>query len=188
MKIVAENASKRFNRLSIFKKLNFSISGSGIYTISGRNGSGKSTFLKCLLGLIPLSKGKIKLEARQLAFVAPYYQLFNELTAFQNIRLISKTLNQEDCSILMKEYQLEGKLSLPLKNFSSGMLQRFRFLIAFLREPDLLVLDEPTANLDSEGKFFVKRKIQERSKKTLIVIASNEKEELEWGENLLELS
>ena len=192
MKIEVKNTTKRFNRLSIFKKVSFSIDEKGVYIVSGRNGSGKSTFLKCLLGILPLTKGEILLRVERIGFVAPYYQLFNELSAKQNILLVASSVNiemsEDEISKRMEAFQLSGKQFVLLKNYSSGMMQRFRYLIACLNDPDLLVLDEPSANLDSEGKKFVSSLVQDYSTKAIVIIATNETDELSWGEEILALS
>jgi len=74
-----------------------------------------------------------------------------------------------------------------LSSFSSGMKQRMKFCFSLINDPDVWILDEPTANLDDAGKELVYSLIEDMRKKSALIIATNEKEEVRLGDEVIEL-
>lgn len=191
--VKAEALGKIFGRRLIFSDLNFEFTGKGIYGISGPNGSGKSTLVKIIAGLISPSKGKVKhiidgkeIQSEKLhnyiGFVSPYLVLYEEFTALENLNLFSQIrsvpLNSELTEYLLKVFLLYDRKDDLVKTYSSGMKQRMKFIFALIHSPNLLILDEPTSNLDDEGKDSVYRIITEQGSDRIVLIASNEKSDL----------
>lgn len=192
--VQAESLSKTFGRRLIFSGLSFGYTKNGVYGISGPNGSGKSTLVKIIAGLIAPSKGKVKhtIDGNEIppeklhnhiGFVSPYLVLYEEFTAWENLELFADIrgvpFNKERIDYLLKVFLLTDRKDDLVKTYSSGMKQRMKFLFALMHSPRLLILDEPTSNLDDEGKESVYKIISEAGESSIVLIASNEKTDLE---------
>ncbi len=196
------NLIKYFGRRLIFDGINFSFTSRNMYGISGPNGSGKSTLVKIIADLISPTRGKVDhkfgdkvIEPDQLhnylGFVSPYLFLYDEFTAEENLSHSSNIrgikFNQERLDFLLSELKLYDRRKDLVRGYSSGMKQRLKFIFALLHEPQLIILDEPTSNLDNSGKEIVYRLVKEEAKKNLIVIASNEESDLQLCTEIIEL-
>ena len=198
--IQSQNLSKSFGRRLIFKDINFSWEQKGIFGISGPNGSGKSTLVKIVAGLIASSAGKIihknsdgeivpeKLH-NHIGFVSPYLVLYEEFSAWENLIIFSKirgvSFNQEKVLYYLNQFLLENRKDDLVKTYSSGMKQRLKFVFAIMHSPDILIFDEPTSNLDEEGKKVVYKIILEEGKNRIVIVASNEMKDLELCNEVL---
>jgi len=193
---------KYFGRRLIFDGINFSFTSRNIYGISGPNGSGKSTLVKIIADLISPTKGKVIhkygdkiIEPEDLhnylGFVSPYLFLYDEFTAEENLSYSASIrgikFNQERSDFLLSELKLFDRRKDLVRGYSSGMKQRLKFIFALLHEPQLIILDEPTSNLDNSGKEIVYKIIMEESKKNLVVIASNEESDIHLCTEIIEL-
>ncbi len=192
--IEINNLSKFFGRRKIFNKINLELNSPDIYGVSGKNGSGKSTFAKILSGLIFPSSGKVIHKRKNeiiaeekvfehCGFVAPYLNLYNEFTAYENIvtslKIRGLHVEKDFINTLFEKFNLIKRKNDFVKAYSSGMLQRLRFIFALSHKPDLLILDEPVSNLDDDGKATVYSVIESfNSDGGLVIIASNEKQDL----------
>jgi heme exporter protein A len=196
------NLIKFFGRRLIFDGINFSFSSRNIYGISGPNGSGKSTLVKIIADLISPTRGKVVHKYGEriiepedlhnyLGFVSPYLFLYDEFTAEENLihsaSIRGIKFNKERSDYLLGELNLFDRRKDLVRGYSSGMKQRLKFIFALLHEPQLIILDEPTSNLDNSGKEIVYKIISEESKKNLIVIASNEDSDLHLCTEVIEL-
>jgi len=192
--IQSQNLSKLFGRRLIFKDINFNWAEKGIFGISGPNGSGKSTLVKIVAGLIAPSSGKIihknstgeiipeKLH-NHIGFVSPYLVLYEEFSAWENLKIFSKIrgveFNEEKINHYLIQFLLENRKNDLVKTYSSGMKQRLKFIFALMHSPEVLIFDEPTSNLDEEGKKVVYSIIKSESENSIVIIASNEERDLE---------
>lgn len=192
--VEAVELNKSFGRRLIFNDLHFKFDKSGIYGISGSNGSGKSTLVKIIAGIIGASKGKIIHKANDkqivdenlhnhIGFVSPYLILYEEFSTYENMKLFAEIrgvkFNSERVDYLLEKFLLFKRKDDLLKTYSSGMKQRVKFIFALMHSPELLILDEPTSNLDDDGKNSVYELIKEEGQKNIVLIASNEKYDLE---------
>ena len=198
--IQSQNLSKSFGRRLIFQDINFSWEQKGIFGISGPNGSGKSTLVKIVSGLIASSTGKIihknsdgeivpeKLH-NHIGFVSPYLVLYEEFSAWENLIIFSKirgvSFDQEKALYYLNQFLLENRKDDLVKTYSSGMKQRLKFVFALMHSPDILIFDEPTSNLDEEGKKVVYKIILEEGKNRIVIVASNEMKDLELCNEVL---
>ena len=198
----AVDINKTFGRRLIFKNLSFKIEESGITGISGANGSGKSTLVKILAGVNSPTSGKIihsengkvimpeKLH-NYIGFVSPYLVLYEEFSAWENLshfaRIRDVKFNNEKIEYLLNRFLLYDRRNDFVKTYSSGMKQRLKFIFALMHSPNLIILDEPTSNLDEEGKESVYSIIKEESKTCIVIIASNEKSDLALCSNEIKL-
>ena len=192
--VEAENLNKSFGRRLIFNDLQFKFDRPGVYGISGPNGSGKSTLVKIIAGIIGASKGKLihKLDDKliveeklhnHIGFVSPYLVLYEEFSTYENLNLFAEIrgikFNKERIDYWLKKFLIYTRKDDLLKTYSSGMKQRAKFIFALMHSPQLLILDEPTSNLDDEGKNSVYELVKEEGQKNIVIIASNEKNDLE---------
>ena len=200
--VEANELNKTFGRRLIFNGINFRYDESGVFGISGPNGSGKSTLVKIIAGLISPTKGKIihknsddeiipeKLH-NHIGFVSPYLVLYEEFTAWENLNIFSKirdiSFDKDYAKDLLNRFLLYNRKDDLVKTYSSGMKQRMKFIFALIHQPELLIFDEPTSNLDDEGKNLVYEIIENKSKESIIIIASNDKADLDLCPEILDL-
>ena len=190
--IDVQGLSKRFNRRTIFKEVSFKVSIGEVFAVTGRNGSGKSTLVKILAGLLGPTKGDIAythgnnpLESqhlyRHLGLVAPYLRLYEEFSARENLKFFCSIrgipFDVSAMNELLERLNLPTDRNDPIAAYSSGMMQRMRFAFALLHDPAFLLLDEPTSNLDDDGKSTVYDIVRESRESRCIMIATNDAED-----------
>jgi heme exporter protein A len=196
------NVQKVFGRRLIFKDINQQFISGKVYGLSGCNGSGKSTLAKIIAGIISPTSGKVNHSLNgknikqedlhdHLGFVSPYLVLYDEFTALENLKFFSnirnKKFNEKSAQDLLSNFQLGDRGDDELRGYSSGMKQRMKFIFALLHSPELLILDEPTSNLDEAGKSIVYKTIKEQLKDNLTIIASNESSDLALCDEIIEI-
>ncbi len=200
--VTLENVTKTFGRRLIFQDISQKFTIGKVYGIAGNNGSGKSTLSKIIAGILSPSSGKVNYVSAGkniipeklhnfLGFVSPYLVLYDEFTAAENLLHFSKIrgikAEIKEMDSLLEEFGLSQRKNDLLRAYSSGMKQRMKFIFALLHHPPLLILDEPTSNLDVEGKNTVYNIIKRRSNSSVIIIASNEESDLSRCDEILEL-
>lgn len=188
MKIKLTNIAKRYNYEWIFRKVNLEFDSKHNYVIIGANGSGKSTLLKVIAGnLIPsegtiehyLSEQKIAEEDifKQLSYASPYLDLLEELTLTESIEFQAQFKPFKDnltTNQIIELIQLKKDENKQLKDYSSGMKQRVRLALAILADTPLLLLDEPTSNLDKKSIEWYQDIVQQHAENKLTIVCSNE--------------
>ena len=203
MKLICDSVSKDFGDYHIFKNISFEIRSGQSLAITGPNGSGKTTLIRILCGLIRPNAGKIEYSNDQgvvsgeeiyhhIGLVGPYLELYEELTAYENMKFFSKLkrVRNFDMTIgsLLKRMRLGGREDDAVKTYSSGMKQRLKYAFALLNSPEILFLDEPTSNLDSEGIDTVYQIMEEQKKDRILIIATNDKTDLKFGDQQIAIS
>lgn len=202
-KIVGENLTQKFNRRVVFRDVSFQLESGQSLVISGPNGSGKTTLIRVICHLLQPTSGKIGFIRedirlthndilKHIGLVGPYLQLYNNLSALENFTFFSRirgfSVNHAEFRKMMERAGLKGRELDDLKTFSSGMLQRMKYLIAIMHTPHILIVDEPTANLDEEGVQLVSDILWEQKKDKILIIATNEPEELNFGDEKIALN
>jgi heme exporter protein A len=192
---------KSFGERDVICGVNVSL-GSGCLVVTGRNGSGKSTLLRIIAGLTAPSSGEVVFtrDGEQLGgdalrdaagLVAPDLTLYDELSAIENLRFFSRVrgLHRSDAELaaLLDRFGLSGREDDTLGSYSSGMRQRVKYAFALVHDPDVLLLDEPSANLDEAGAAIVDQVIAEHRSRGIVIVATNEADELRYGDSVLEL-
>jgi heme exporter protein A len=193
----------QFGWRQVFAPVSASVSGGQTLVISGINGAGKSTLLRIIAGLLTPSEGKVTVrvggkeqeaEKRRTAigYVAPDLTLYKELSAAENLlffaRLRGITLTKEDLIERLTHVGLRGRGRDLVGTYSSGMRQRLKYAFALLSRPPILLLDEPTANLDVHGIAIVEEIIsRQREQSGIVIVGTNEPRELEWGDSVIRL-
>ena len=190
--IKIKNIRKRFKKLQALSDIDAEFNKGQVISLIGPNGSGKTTLIKCILGLVRPDEGTIyfndlliseKVDYRKDIGYMPQIgrypdnmkigQLFHML---KNIRQIDKPVDEE----LYYKFKLDTILDKPMRTLSGGTRQKVSAALAFLFDPDVLILDEPTAGLDPLSSEILKEKvIAEKEKGKLILITSHILSDLE---------
>lgn len=191
MKLALDNIGKRYNFEWIFRSVNYEFTSDHNYVIIGSNGSGKSTLLQVIAGNLIASEGKITYTDdnskniseedifKKLSFASPYLELYEDFTLVESIEFqaqfkpLMKGLSTQQIVDLC---ELEKDKNKQLKNYSSGMKQRVRLALAILCDSPLLLLDEPTSNLDKKAIGWYQNLISQYASNRLIIVCSNEQE------------
>lgn len=194
--------AKRFGSRKVFSGLTFELTTGDSLAVVGPNGSGKSTLLMTLLSLYHPTKGRVEyvedghsLDESQVrsrtSFVSPYLNLYDQLSAEENLKFFSTVaggiVTGKQINRLLKKVGLDGRGNDLVAEYSSGMKQRLKYAAALLKSPAFLLLDEPTSNLDEEGKQLVAGIVEEYSPQCITIIATNDKKESRLAKKLLGL-
>jgi len=167
--IEVRNLTKYYGRSTALRDLNLDIGAGECVVVFGRNGAGKTTFLRILAGLTRPSSGSFKIGfpggktprfARgDIGYLSHGMSLYPDLTALENLRFFVGLMNasvDEDALIRrMEAVGLGGRELEPARNYSRGMLQRLAIARAFLHDPAILLMDEPYTGLDQIGLEFL---------------------------------
>ncbi|MBK7037411.1 MAG: ABC transporter ATP-binding protein [Bacteroidetes bacterium] len=184
--IKIQNISKTYNKIAALNNVSVNLFPSQSIALIGPNGSGKSTLMKCILGLVFPNKGTIEVMGEKITFTGNYRkkigympqivrfpdnmkvgQLFNMI---QDIREEKINIDRE----LIEQFEINSFINKPLGALSGGMKQKVNAALAFMFNPDILILDEPTAGLDPLSAELLKDKIKnEKEKGKLIIISSH---------------
>jgi ABC-type multidrug transport system ATPase subunit len=184
------NLRKEFDRRPVFKNLDFSLTNNDSISITGRNGSGKSTLIKVLANVYTQTSGNIELSLdgkkverqfyyKYLGFVSPYLNLYDEFTGYENLHFVTKVrgLKPEGIDDVLTRVGLYERRHDHVKIYSSGMKQRLKIAFSIIHSPLILMLDEPTSNLDAEGIKTVDGIAEEYKSGKILIIATNDEHE-----------
>lgn len=202
MQIILTNTGKRYNREWIFRRCNYTFNSGKTYAITGPNGSGKSTLLQVIAGATLHNEGTIEYNTGQgtisneqhysnISIAAPYLELIEEMTAKEMLAFHSKfkplirSLRMED---MLQIVGLENAANKQLRYFSSGMKQRLKLAQAFFSNTPVLLLDEPTTNLDADGIALYQNLISQYTNDKLVIVSSNVKEEYDFCEEVISIA
>ena len=186
----------------IIKELNFSVKKGEFVSFIGESGSGKTTFLKCLAGLEKINSGRITLNnkvlndkdvfikphLRKIGFIFQDYPLFPHLNVFDNIKINLKQSYFKNIDYYTELLGLGSLLKRFPHELSGGEQQRVSIARALVREPDLLLMDEPFSNLDSAIKSKIQDEIYKILKKTnttTILVTHDIKDTFDISDKLL---
>lgn len=200
MQIKLTNTGKRFNREWIFRGVDYVFTAPKKYAITGSNGSGKSTLLQVISGSLTHSEGAIEFlqdnntipaeqHFKQVSIAAPYLELIEEMTANEMLDFHTQF---KPLSISKKEalsiVNLSNAANKQIRYYSSGMKQRLKMAQAFFSNTPVLLLDEPTTNLDAEGIALYQQLIQDHTAGKLVIISSNDKNEYHFCEEVISIA
>lgn len=193
MDIHLNHISKKYGNRIILNDVTIRIPSGKIYGFIGANGAGKTTTMKILTGLLPATKGNIYFDGVSLndlknqepiigAFIStPSY--YKNLTAYENLAIIQEVLKkpQEEIDRVLNLVGLSEVRNKVVSSFSFGMKQRLGLAFAFLNNPDVLVLDEPTNGLDPKGIVEIRELLYRLAKEEgkTIFISSHHISEIE---------
>jgi ABC-2 type transport system ATP-binding protein len=170
MIVEVSHVSKRFGLVNAVEDVSFSVGAGEIVGLLGPNGAGKSTLLHILLGFIPASAGHVHLFGldsgknrdsvfSRLNFQSPYAGFPQRLTVFENLLIYAKLYGmgnaRKSVQKLLNKFNLEDLRDKRMHTLSSGQIARVGLCKAFMNRPQLLILDEPLANLDPNASAAV---------------------------------
>ena len=193
--------AKNYNRQKVFSNVSWQPAAGKLNLITGPNGSGKSTLMRLISGLEKPTQGLVTITLgnsvqppvrvrKFTGLLSPDLSYYKHLTALENLQFMAKisglSLSRVELKKILAQVGLVNKKDIPLAAFSTGMKQRLKLACAIFKKPALLLLDEPGANLDNEGKKIVTTIINEFKTKSMVIMATNDREEVRmFGENIL---
>lgn len=187
MQISLSKISRKFNYEWIFRDVNFEFESGKAYAILGSNGSGKSTLLQIISGHLHPTSGTvtythdgkdIPVESffRHVTFSGPYLELIEEFTLEEMLTFHSRFRSFRHAMNVEKVIEATGLIrnrNKPIKYYSSGMKQRVRLTLALLTESEVVLLDEPAANLDRKAIDWFREMVKNNSAGRIIIVCSN---------------
>ncbi|MEJ2111144.1 MAG: heme ABC exporter ATP-binding protein CcmA [Acidobacteriota bacterium] len=167
--------AKHFGRFSALRDVNLAVSSGEFVSLFGKNGAGKTTFLRILAGISRPSSGVLRFQTEShepssfvrgtVGYLSHDTSLYMDLTAMENLSFFARLMNTstEDAFLMqrMQQVGLAGRENEPVRHFSRGMQQRLAIARAFLHDPKILLLDEPFTGLDPAGSDFFTRYLSE---------------------------
>ncbi len=176
---------RRFGRVRVLSGVSGGAGTGEVLLVTGANGSGKSTLLRCLAGLLAPDRGEVRMTVgdrgalapaerrRAVGYVAPDLAFYEPLTTAENLAFFARLRGAEPG----RGAALLDRVGLPHDRaagaLSSGMVQRLRWAWALLHEPEVLLLDEPLANLDPPGRRLVAELLAERLERGAAAVVAN---------------
>jgi len=194
--IEVKNLNKIYDKIIAVKDLTFEINKGKIIGLLGPNGCGKTTTIAMILGLLKPTSGEVIIKGKNIEkerinllekmnFISPYVELPKKLTVEENLKvyadLYGVTNANEKIYELVNELRLNEFFKKKTGELSSGQKNRISLAKALINDPEILLLDEPTASLDPETGDFVRSFIEHYSSKTnvTILLASHNMNEVE---------
>jgi len=198
MTIEIKNLNKQYNKILAVKNINFKINKGSIVGLLGPNGCGKTTTIGMMLGLIKPNSGAVFINGQNIEnennrtkilekvnFISPYVELPKKLTVEENLKVYGKLYGvnnlQDKISDLIKQLNLFEFKKRKTGELSSGQKNRVSLAKALINEPEILLLDEPTASLDPDVGDYIRTYIEGFASKkgTTILLASHNMNEVE---------
>ena len=196
--LVAEGLVKRFGAVAAVQQVSVSVASGEVVGLLGPNGAGKTTTLRMLAGILTPDEGRVRiggtdvhehpLEAkRRLGFLSGDTQLYQRLSTVEVLRYFGRLYSVAAAKLEARITQLVDELEMrdfagrPCSTLSTGQKQRANIARAFLHEPDLLILDEPTAALDVvSGQFIVESIRRQRAAGRAVLFSTHIMSEAEY--------
>jgi heme exporter protein A len=197
-----ENVRKEFSRRIIFDKISLSLTNGESLAITGINGSGKSTLVKIIAGILSPTRGVLTLSVNgkemkreqyhdYIGFVAPYVQMYDEFSAYENLKFFARIrglkFDQRYVDDILDRFVLFDRRNDAVRTYSSGMKQRLKYAFALLHKPDILIFDEPRANLDRHGIVTAYSIMEEHKPEGILILATNDNEDLSYAQTVVNL-
>ncbi len=202
-RLVATELAKAFAGPPIFCDVSLSAER-GLVAVTGANGSGKSTLLKIFAGLMRPSRGSVAIvregaalggsdRAQATGFASPELEFIEELTAVENLSLLSRAAGRpagaSEIGGILDSLGLSRSLhGRRVGELSSGMKQRVRLAFSLLLDPPVLLWDEPYSNLDTRGIEAARALVNARRGTGLVVLATNDRRDIEDADDEVSLS
>ena len=189
----AEGLGKRFGRRWIFRSLSFEVKSGEAVAILGRNGSGKSTLLRILSGLMMPGEGSVILDVLDprldLAMASVEQSLYPQLTVAEHLEFAAELRGCEaKVDELLTKVGLAAARNAFASQLSTGMKVRLRVAQAIQTSPKLLLMDEPGAALDEEGRALVEEVCREQVARGALILATNDPTERRLTQRAIVLS
>lgn len=192
-KIAVEHGYKSFGSQTVLRDINIVMESGNIYGLIGRNGSGKTVLLKCLIGFMQLSQGRILLDdtierekgkfLQNVGFIVNQIGFLPELSGFKNLKYLASIqgiADKEAIQQAMKQVGLDPDNRKKVKHYSVGMKQKLGIAQAIMENPDVLILDEPMNGLDEASVTLIRNLLLDlKQQGKLIILSSHNREDIE---------
>ena len=180
--IEIKNVSKTYNgKKKVLKNISFKIEGGEIFAFIGHNGAGKTTMIKCIMGILDFEEGDILVDnksikeeplecKRIMAYVADNPDLYENMKAIDFINFIcdmyevSEDIRRENTLKYAKMFEIEDKLNDDISSFSHGMKQKIALIAALAHNLKVLIMDEPFVGLDPKAVYDMKEIMRNMAK------------------------
>ena len=180
--IEIKNVSKTYNgKKKVLKNISFKIEGGEIFAFIGHNAAGKTTMIKCIMGILDFEEGDILVDnksikeeplecKRIMAYVADNPDLYENMKAIDFINFIcdmyevSEDIRRENTLKYAKIFEIEDKLNDDISSFSHGMKQKIALIAALAHDPKVLIMDEPFVGLDPKAVYDMKEIMRDMAK------------------------
>mgnify|MGYP004562190973 FL=1 len=180
--IEIKNVSKTYNgKKKVLKNISFKIEGGEIFAFIGHNGAGKTTMIKCIMGILDFEEGDILVDnksikeeplecKRIMAYVADNPDLYENMKAIDFINFIcdmyevSEDIRRKNTLKYAKMFEIEDKLNDDISSFSHGMKQKIALIAALTHNPKVLIMDEPFVGLDPKAVYDMKEIMRNMAK------------------------
>ena len=180
--IEIKNVSKTYNgKKKVLKNISFKIESGEIFAFIGHNGAGKTTMIKCIMGILDFEEGDILVDnksikeeplecKRIMAYVADNPDLYENMKAIDFINFIcdmyevSEDIRRENTLKYAKMFEIEDKLNDDISSFSHGMKQKIALIAALAHNPKVLIMDEPFVGLDPKAVYDMKEIMRDMAK------------------------
>ena len=190
--IEIKNISKKFGKLEVLKNVSVSCNSGQCIALIGPNGCGKTTLIKSILGMVIPDSGSMEFNEKsifgdylyreKIGYMPQIGRYPDTMTIGEIIEMVKKIRNSKDNldEDLFRDFEIEKMLNKQMRTLSGGTTQKISAVLAFLFNPNVLILDEPTAGLDPLASELLKEKIiKEKEKGKLIIITSHLLSELD---------
>jgi heme exporter protein A len=180
--IRAVGLEKRYGLKRVLRGLDFELDRGGFLVVTGANGAGKTTLLRLCAGLAVPTGGSLEVEPERglIGFLGHEPLVYRELTALENLDLYGRLYHvperRERIGMLLERFGLWEERGQRASAFSRGQLQRLALSRALLHKPELLILDEPFAGLDTEGSELLDRELAGMRDRRTILVATHDPE------------
>lgn len=183
MSIVLENVTKKYDK-TVVNQVSFVLEKNKNFAILGRNGSGKSTIIKMILGLKKPTEGNICIDKKlKIGYLPEERGLYMDTTVYENLDFFARLAHVKDRK-RVKDYWLErmeiGKYKdFKLKLLSKGNAQKLQLAVALINDPELIILDEPFSGLDPVNMSLFIDVIKEKTKGKYMIMSSHQMNRVE---------
>jgi heme exporter protein A len=180
--IEARGLGRRFGEKRVLDGVDLDVPRGGFLLVTGPNGSGKTTLLRLIAGLLVPTAGELRVDAsrERVGYLGHEPLVYRELTALENLDLYGRLYRvperRERIGMLLERFGLWDSRALRASALSRGQLQRLALCRSLLHRPELLILDEPFAGLDTDGAELLDRELTGMRERRTILVATHDPE------------
>ncbi len=190
--LTANRVFKRYESRLVLRDLSFEIAPGSCIAVLGPNGAGKSTLLRLVAGLLTPSRGEIlwsnAATRGQCALSAPDAPVYRELSCLENLKFFSGGADSHALTNHLAQWNLDKRADDLAGELSSGLRARLGLAVAAWFESPILLLDEPSANLDEAGRELVETLISAQRARGVTLLATNDARDLLWCDGEVRVS
>lgn len=193
MEIEVRNLKKRYGKKNVLDNISITITN-GPFGLLGENGAGKSTFMKILVGAVEKSEGEIfingsPINRKRLRSILGYlpqdFTMYGGMTVTQSLDYLaalsglSSKRRKERIEVVQKMLKLEEVKHIKVKHLSGGVLKRLGLAQALLNDPQILIIDEPTAGVDLDERIQMRNLLSEIAQNKIVILSTHIVEDIE---------